>query len=251
LIIIIPGLVAPQLLPKLEKPDMVFPTLVKNLLPTGLVGLVMAGLIAAIMSHISGTINSCTTIATMDFYLPYIKKDATEKQAVRFGKIIGVIIIVLGILWATALFSYSDKPIFVYLLNAYGYVTPGIAAMFLLGIFWKRATNAGALAAGAVTIPLSIIMEQTVRYLPDYISVYVKPFMNRTGIVFWVCILAGIVVSLMTKPKSEDQLKGLIWNIQSLSMPNNLRAKMRGLRSPFLWWAVVTAAVIFMYVRFR
>ena len=71
LIIIVPGLLAPSLFPNLSSPDFAFPTLVKNLLPAGLMGLVMAGLIAAVMSHISGAINSCTTIATVDFYLPY------------------------------------------------------------------------------------------------------------------------------------------------------------------------------------
>ena len=79
----------PQAVPQPRKPDFAFPTLVENLLPPGLVGLVMAGLIAAVMSHISGAVNSCTTIATVDFYLPYISKNATEAQAVRFGKIVG------------------------------------------------------------------------------------------------------------------------------------------------------------------
>ena len=69
LVYLLPGLVAPLIFPGLKKGDLVFPTLVQNLLPPGLVGLVMAGLIAAIMSHISGAVNSCTTIATIDFYL--------------------------------------------------------------------------------------------------------------------------------------------------------------------------------------
>ena len=254
LIIIVPGLVAPVLLRQrgihIESPDMVFPTLVKALLPTGLVGLVMAGLIAAVMSHISGAVNSCTTIATMDFYLPYIKKNATERQAVVFGKIVGAVIVILGIIWARVLLSHSDRPIFIYLLNAYGYVTPGIAAMFLLGIFWKRTTHAGALAAGAVTIPLTVILEKIAPHFPHNIAEYVVPFMNRTGIVFWICILVGIVVSLFTKAKSEEELKGMIWNIQSLSLPDEMREKMRGLRNPAIWWAIVTAAVVFMYVRY-
>lgn len=250
LIIIVPGLMAPKLFPNLEKPDFAFPTLVKHLLPSGLVGLVMAGLIAAVMSHISGAINACTTIATVDFYLPYFKKNATEAQAVRFGKIVGIVIVILGILWARILLGHSDRPIFIYLLNAYGYVTPGIAAMFLLGILWSRATHAGALAAGAVTIPLSILIEQTAGMLPEGISVYITPFANRTGIVFWICIVTGIVVSLMTKPKSKAELEGLIWNKESLCLPPEQRSRNGGLRSPVLWWAIVTALVLFFYIRF-
>lgn len=254
LIIIVPGLVAPRLFQQmgiqLEKPDMAFPTLVRTLLPAGLVGLVMAGLIAAIMSHISGAINSCTTIATVDFYQRYIKKDATDAQAVMFGKLTGAVIVVLGIVWGIVLLQHSDKPIFIYLLSAYGYVTPGIATMFLLGILWKRATHAGALAAGAATIPLSILMEKIAPLLPQAIGVYVSPFMNRTGIVFWLCMLIGVVISLATKPKSDEELVGLIWNKESLTLPKDQKSKMRGLRNPAIWWAIITMAVLFMYARY-
>ena len=250
LIIIVPGLMAPKLFPGLEKPGFAFPTLVENLLPPGLVGLVMAGLIAAVMSHISGAINSCTTIATVDFYLPYFGKNATEAQAVRFGKIVGAVIVVFGIFWATVLLAYAEKPVFIYLLNAYGYVTPGIAAMFLLGIFWKRATQAGALAAGAVTIPLSLLLEQTAGWLPESVAPYVTPFMNRTGIVFWACLAAGVGLSLLTTPKREEEIQGLIWSKESLSLPAAERAQYRGLRSPLLWWVLITAIVLYFYVRY-
>jgi len=251
LIIIIPGLAAPMLFPHLAKPDMAFPTLVEHLLPSGLIGLVMAGLVAAIMSHVSGAINSCTTIATVDFYLPHINRQATDAQAVRFGKIVGGVIVVMGICWGLVLLGHSDKPIFVYLLNAYGYITPGIATMFLLGILWRRATESGVLAAGILSIPLSVIIEKTAPLLPHAAGQYITPFANRTGIVFWVCMLVGAIVSLRTKPKSEEELKGLIWNKESLSLPKEMRSQMRGLRNPAIWWAMVTAAVLFMYVRYH
>jgi SSS family solute:Na+ symporter len=250
LIIVVPGLMAPKLFPNLEKPDFAFPTLVKHLLSPGLVGLVMAGLIAAIMSHISGAINSCTTILTVDFYLPYFRKNATDAQAVRFGKFVGIIVMLLGILWSTVLLRNSEKPIFIYLMDAYGYVTPGIATMFLLGILWKRATHAGALAAGAATIPYTIAVDWIAKRLPEHISPYITPFNNRTGIVFWLCILTCVVVSLVTKPKTEEELKGLIWNRESMRLPPDQRAMNRGIRSPFLWWAIITAIVLAFYVCF-
>ena len=248
-IYIAPGLFAPLLFPDLLKGDYVFPTLVKNILPTGLIGLVMAGLIAAVMSHISGAVNSCTTIATVDFYLPYINKKATEQQAVKFGRIVGVVIVLLGILWANVLLQHSDKPIFLYLLNAYGYFTPGIATMFLLGILWKRTTHAGALAAGLLTIPLSALLEKLAPHLGEA-SPYLMPFFNRTGVVFWSCVLVCVVVSLLTKPKSEEDLKGLIWTRESLSMPKEMASRMRGLRSPTFWWAIIMAITIYAYIRF-
>lgn len=241
LIITIPALVAPRLFPNLEKPDLLFPTLVENLLPAGLVGLVMAGLIAAVMSHLSGAINSCTTILTIDVYLPYFKKNASEAQSVRFGRLSGALIIILGILCTGILVLHSDKPVFLYLLNAYGLFTPGIATMFLLGILWKRTTHAGAVTAGILTIPLSLAIEFV---FPD------MPFFNRTGIVFWTCMAVCAGVSLLTKPKTHAELEGMIWNRASLSLLPAEREQQRGLRNPFIWWAIVTAMVLYFYIRY-
>jgi solute:Na+ symporter, SSS family len=261
LLIIVPGLVAPQLFPNLEKSDLVFPTLVERLLPTGLVGLVMAGLIAAIMSHISGAVNSCTTIATVDFYLPFIRKNASDADAVWFGRCFGVVVLFVSVGCAEMLIHYSgDRPVFLYLFDAYGYFCPGIATMFLLGILWKRTTHAGALAAGLLTVPLTVFLNWLTGglripylpapHLPDVVVKYLSPFMNRTGVVFWICIAACIGVSLMTKPKAESELVGLIWNKESLHMPPQLRATMRGLRRPAIWWAIVTAMVLYFYLRY-
>lgn len=241
LLIIFPALVAAKLFPDLDKPDLLFATLVENLLPSGLVGLVMAGLIAAVMSHLSGAINSCTTILTMDVYLPYIKPNSTEKQSVRFGKITGVIIITLGIVCTALLTQYSHKPIFIYLMNAYGYFTPGIATMFLLGILWKRTTHTGAVVAGLLTIPLSLAIEYG---FPG------MPFFNRTGIVFWSCMVSCVLVSLVTKPKPAADLVGLIWTKDSLSLPLAERAQQRGWRNPFIWWAIVTVMVLYFYIKY-
>jgi len=240
-LIIFPALVAPKLFPDLEKPDLLFAMLVEHLLPTGLVGLVMAGLIAAVMSHLSGAINSCTTILTMDIYLPYIRPKATEKDSVRFGRLSGMAVIILGIVCTGLLALYSEKPIFIYLMNAYGYFTPGIATMFLLGILWKRTSHAGAIAAGLLTVPLSLAIEFA---FPE------MPFFNRTGIVFWSCLVVCALVSLMTKPKAEAELTGLIWNKKSLSLRPEERAQQRGLRNPFIWWALITVIVLFFYIKF-
>jgi SSS family solute:Na+ symporter len=241
LIITLPAMMAAKLIPGLDKPDMIFPTLVTRLLPVGLIGLVMAGLIAAVMSHLSGAINSSTTILTMDVYTAYFKKNATEREAVRFGKMAGVVIIVMGIICSSLLLNHSDKPIFLYLLSAYGFFTPGIATMFLMGIFWKRTTNAGAFAAGIITIPLSLVMEFC---LPE------MPFQNRTGIVFWICMVLCLVVSLFTKPRPVAEIDKLIWNKESLSPLPAEREHQRGLRNPFIWWAIVTAVVLSFYIRY-
>jgi SSS family solute:Na+ symporter len=258
LVIVMPGLVAPRLYPHLERPDLVFPTLVQGLLAPGIAGLVMAALIAAVMSHVSGAVNSCTTIATIDLYLPFINPRAGETQAVRFGRMTGVVVVLVGILWATMLIGRGDRPVFLYLLGAYGYFTPGITTMFLLGILWKRTTHAGALAAGLLTIPLSVGLQFAMppameRWFPHAWAAagrYLTPQFNRAGIVFWTCMAVGAIVSLLTSPKPDAELTGLIWNRDSLALPTQERASHRGLRNPLIWWAIVTALVLFFYVRY-
>ncbi|MVZ64680.1 sodium/solute symporter [Sphingobacterium sp. DK4209] len=241
LLIVFPALVAVKLFPDLDKPDLLFSLLVENLLPTGLVGLVMAGLIAAVMSHLSGAINSCTTILTIDIYIPFMNKNATERESVNFGKISGVVIVVLGIICSGLIALYSEKPIFIYLMSAYGYFTPGIATMFLLGILWKGTTHTAAVFAGLLTIPLSVALEFAYPELS---------FFNRTGIVFWVCMVSSVLVSLVTKKKEEKELVGLIWNRSSLRLSDEDRYLQRGFRNPTLWWGIITVIVLFFYIKF-
>jgi solute:Na+ symporter, SSS family len=239
LIIIVPGILGARLFPHLAKPDMIFPTLVANVLPHGLVGLVLAGLVAAVMSHLAGAVNSTTTILTLDFFMLW-RREADDAQAVRFGRWAGALVLVVGIGGALLLMRHSQKPIFLYLLNAYGYFTPGIAVMFLGGILWRRTTSAGALSAGLLTIPLTLLLEF---FVPT------MPFFNRTGIVFWTCAVICIVVSLLTKPPAPEALAGLIWTPASMRLP---AAERRGwLRSPALWWALLTGLVLYFYVRYR
>jgi len=244
----------------LAKPDMVFPTLVQQLLPAGLAGLVMAGLIAAIMSHLSGAVNACMTIATVDFYLPYINKKATDRQAVRFGRVTGAVVFTVSMIWAILMMGKQDTPVFLYLLNVYGVFTPGIATMFLLGIFWKRTTQWGALAAGLLTVPLTLFLDWmtggfklpylTAPQLPDVVVRYLSPFFNRTGVAFWLCMIVCVVVSLLTKPRPEEELKGLIWNRASLRLPIEMRDRARGLRNPLFWWLIIFGFTVFLYIRF-
>jgi SSS family solute:Na+ symporter len=160
---------------------------------------------------------------------------------VRFGKIIGVVIVVTAV-GSAKLMIQSQRPIFLSLLSVYGYFAPGITTIFLLGILWKRTTRAGALAAGILTIPLSFLLD----FLwPN------MPFMNRTGIVFWICMTTAVGVSLLTEPETEERLKGLIWNKESLVLPEEQRAQMRGWRNPMLWAVIANVLLILLYIRYH
>jgi SSS family solute:Na+ symporter len=129
-----------------------------------------------------------------------------------------------------------------------------------LGIFWKRTTQWGAVAAGLLTIPLTLFLDWltgglkvpgcVAPHLPELVIKYLKPFLNRTGVAFWTCMLVCVIVSLLTKPAPEEKLKGLIWNAQSLRLPAEMRGRARGLRSPLFWWLIIFAITVFLYIRF-
>ncbi|MEO0332687.1 MAG: sodium/solute symporter, partial [Bacteroidota bacterium] len=121
-------------------PDFTYPTLLFDLLPTGLLGLVVAGLLAAMMSSISATFNSASTLITMDF-VAKLNPNLSSKQLVRTGQISTLILVILASLVAPFIGQYGD--LFRYLQDVLGYIAPPIVSAFLLGLFWKRANSNG------------------------------------------------------------------------------------------------------------
>ena len=135
-ILVLPGIIAYQLSNGQVTGDKAYPWLVTNLLPTGLRGLVVAGLLAALMSSLSAMFNSTSTLVTIDIYKK-IKPDADEKSVVRFGRLTTGLMVVLGLLWIPFIGLLSDDRMYVYLQSVQAYISPPIAAIFLLGLFWK------------------------------------------------------------------------------------------------------------------
>ena len=186
LIVVVPGIAAVALAPGLARPDQAYPTMMA-LLPTGALGLVFAALVAAIMASLASKINSIATIFTLDFY-SRLRGRHEQTHLVRVGRVAAVAAVVIGVLAAKPLLGSFDQA-FQYIQDFTGYFTPGICVIFLLGLFWPRANEAGALAAAIGSVALSI----AIRFgLPS------MPFMNRVGLVFVASLLIAVVVSLAT-----------------------------------------------------
>ena len=183
-IVVLPGIAAVVLAPDLAKPDQAYPTMMK-LLPTGILGLVFAALIAAIIASTASKINSIATIFTLDLYNQG-KTKHEEKHLVFVGRIAACVSIVLAILTARPLLG-SFEQAFQYIQEYTGFFTPGICVIFLLGLFWKKASEAGALAAAIGSFVLSFLFWM---YWPSL------PFMDRVGLVFLLSLGIAIVVSL-------------------------------------------------------
>ncbi|HEX3074030.1 MAG TPA: sodium/solute symporter, partial [Ignavibacteriales bacterium] len=229
-IFMIPGLIAAALAASgklsLASPDQAFPTLVKNLLPAGLRGLIIGGLLAALMSSLAAVFNSCSTLFTMDVYRR-IKPDTPEKDLVKVGRIATAIVVILGILWIP-LMKYISGTLYQYLQSVQSYIAPPIAAVFLLGVFYKRINAKGALAVlvGGFVIGIARIFLEIYK---SSLSGFLYEFANLNFLYFCILLFVFsitmlITVSLFTGKPSEKQLDGLTFSTISVKDKAESRA---------------------------
>ncbi len=194
-IIVIPGIAAFLLAPDLAKPDQAYPEMMK-LAPAGIRGLIFAALVAAIVSSLGSMMNSISTIFTMDLVRPLFMQNASQKTLVTIGRMISFTALVIALFLAQPLLGNSPQ-VFQNIQNWTGLFTPGIVAIFVLGMFWKRTTELGGLAAVLGSVSLSLFWS---RIAPD------MPFMDRVGVVFLLALVLGVVISLFTPKPAEDKV---------------------------------------------
>jgi len=192
-LVVLPGIAALMLAPNLSAPDQAYPEMMK-LLPTGIKGIVFAALIAAIVSSLASMTNSISTIFTMDLYVPMQGVDKNDKKLVTVGRFISLLSLIIAMVVAKPLLGNFDQA-FQFIQEFTGFFTPGIVVIFLMGMFWKRATPMGALTAAIGSALLSLALKLL---LPEL------PFMDRVGVVFVACVVIGVVISLIGKPPVHE-----------------------------------------------
>jgi solute:Na+ symporter, SSS family len=207
-VIIIPGVMAKNFFPNLEKPDMVYPSLVIKMLPSGLVGLLLAALIAALTSTLSGLLNSVATLFTMDFYT-HIKKGVSAKKTVRIGRIVSTIALIIAVWWAPQIGTRFNS-LLKYYQEMLSMMAPPIVAAFILGVFWKRANSKGnfaGLMTGAALGLCNLIVKSTTGT-----SVFGEMhFLLTVPIYLAFSMAVMIVVSLLTEKPDIEKIKPYIW----------------------------------------
>ena len=180
------------------KPDHAYPTLM-NLLPVGLKGVAFAALTAAVVASLAGKANSISTIFSLDIYKKYINKEANEKTIVEKGRWAVIISIVIASLVAPSLKTLDQA--YQFIQEYVGFISPGVLAIFLLGIFWKKTSSAAAMAGALLTIPVSTLLKflpsLTSGRFPDY------PFLDRMSITFGFIIIVMVIISLVNPQKTE------------------------------------------------
>lgn len=229
-------------------PDTAFPELVKLVIPlgTGIVGLISAGLIGAILSSIDSMMNSAATIVTIDIYKRYVNPQATEKQLILAGRLSIVVFMTLAALMAIyVLDPNSDENFFLQIADYQGYLTPGLLVAFLLGMFWRRGTGTGAFVAilagvlfswgvefgydsfAASNLHLEDIPPEQLGLWDGTTAAVVDTlgkelnFFHRAAIVMVLCAVVHVVVSLLEKPDPEKSR--LVWTDLGGHAPNDMR----------------------------
>lgn len=207
-IMVIPGAIALLLFPDIPNGDAVFPFLVTNVLPVGLIGLVMAGLISAILSSVDSALNSSSTLVVIDFIKPN-KPDLTERDIARYGRITTIILMIVAASWAPQIANFSG--LWDYLQQMFSIVVPPIAIIFLVGVFYKRGNGHGAfwtlMGGTAFGILLFVLGEN---------GMWDLHYTMNVGLIMAISAIIFVGVSLATPPPSETQIamytyrKGLI-----------------------------------------
>ncbi len=244
---VIPGVIAYALSQRgmlaLDQPDQALPTMIGVLLPAGLKGLVVAGLLAALMSSLSSVFNSCSTLITWDIYRK-LHPTASERQLVRVGRLATTVLVGFGLAWIPMM-QFISGQLYVYLQSVQGYISPPIAAVFLLGIASKRMNAKGAIAAllsGFVLGMGRLVAEISKDSLSGLLYTYADVnFLHFAIFLFVVCSMILVVVSLLTPQAPDEQLAGLTF---ATAEEADVSSSDAGWRRKDLWLSVLLALCV-------
>ncbi len=247
---LIPGMIAfalkQQGLMDFSSNDAAFSTLVKELLPKGFTGIVVGGILAALMSSLASLFNSSSMLFTVDFYKK-IKPEASEKHLVMVGRLATVVIVILGILWIPVMKGIG-KVLYEYLQDVQSLLAPGIAAVFLLGIISKRTTPAAGFIGLVVGFTLGMLRLGLNIYYGDVVSdgfiyqLIVEPnWLHYEIFLFFLVIAVMILVSFFTEAADPAKIQGLYYG--------SATAEQRAItRASWSKWDVINSAIIIVFI---
>ncbi|MBN8706267.1 MAG: sodium:solute symporter [Bacteroidetes bacterium] len=218
-ILVLPGLIAKALNPAI-KGDEAYPWLVQEILPTGVRGIVMASLLAALMSSLASCFNSASTLFTIDYYKK-IRPDASESKLIMVGRLSTVALVIIGILWVP-LIPYISSQVWIYLQSVQAYISPPIAAVFLMGIFWPRMNANGAIAGLFTGLVIGFtrlfgelyVKSQGADWGPMHWFIDMN-FLHFATFLFVISLIIQAVVSLATAAPDPQVVALLTWKGRS------------------------------------
>ena len=248
LFFVLPGLAAIKLFPELERPDQAYLALVTTYVPTGLKGLILAGLAAALMSTLSTVVNATSSLLTLDLY-KQVKRDATEEQQLRFGRWSSVAVFVVGVLVALVFAANPDTPLFIKMQDVFFYLAPPFAVIFSLGILWRRANGTAAITTIVTgflfTLVLDVWLFPGIALLAPY-----NTYLHRALLAWVFCMTVMIVTSLLTAPPPREKTEGIIWTPRYAALPAAEAQRYSGWKDFRLWWVIFVGIVLCIYTYF-
>ncbi|MBN1292768.1 MAG: sodium/solute symporter [Candidatus Latescibacteria bacterium] len=256
LIIVVPGMIMFARFPETlllpwdqvrPEADKAYVNMVQMLVPIGLRGLILASLFGAIQSTVNSVLNSTATIITLDIYRRIFRPAASDRHLVKVGIGISVTVLIIAIGLA-GMIGKLGASLFVYIQTLYAFFAPPFAAIFLLGIFWRRINSTGATAAVLLGFTLYIAMKLYVFLIPSH-PVWIEPYGIQGAVTWSFCMIICIVFSLATKPPPEDRVTDLlVFNWEKLNIFSDLGTKWYN--SVVLWWGLFALLVIMLIVTF-
>jgi SSS family solute:Na+ symporter len=243
--------------PAIAESGKAFPMMVKNVLPTGIRGIVVAGLLSALMSSLAGVFNACSTLFTMDLYSKY-RPAASESQLVKVGRTATVVMVLIGLAWIPVI--KGSRGLYDYLQSVQGYLAPPIFVVFFLGIFWKRLNAKGCLAALIIGFALGMFrlaVDTPMKVYHDFAytegsffwvvnKIYFQYF---SLLIFLISSAAMILVSYLTSAPDYDRISGLTYGTVTEEQRNQTRGSWSAL-DVFASFALL-AAIVTAYLYFR
>jgi SSS family solute:Na+ symporter len=258
LFFVVPGIAAIKLFPHLERPDQAYLELVKTLVPTGLKGLVLAGLAAALMSTVSTVLNSTSTLLTIDLYKKVLRPQASDREQVLFGMLTGIVVLVISI-FVAFLYIEQRQTLFQIVQRIFFYIAPPFAVVFLLGLIWRRANASAAvttiisgfsfllLLQNGISIPVLRINIRPLWESIAWLTPYRLPYYHSALLTWLFSLAVMIVVSLFTAPPPKEQVDRVIWNRSYLSLPPDLARVYSGWKDFRIWWLLFIFAILSIY----
>ena len=250
-----PGFIAYSIFPNLENPDQAYTKIVNHLvgpLGYGIRGLVFAGLCGAIMSTIAALINSTSTILTLDFYQRIFNKRASQQQLIRFGRVSAGVAIVVAALWTPVVASWGS--LFTYFQEFYTFMAVPTVTVFIAGLFWKRSNNFAAFMTLLLGIPIFFFPYILHQWVEPYAEAHQWSFnlntYNLAGILYIPVVLFHIIMAYLSPAPEKEMVDRLSWNIKMIRLPEKEKGIYPWYKSLILWWAVVTAMFVGIYIVF-
>ena len=192
-------------LPSVREADKAYPWLLQ-FLPTGMKGIAFAALAAAIVSSLASMLNSTSTIFTMDIYKQYINKNASDKATVNVGRISAAVALIIGSVMAPLLGGIDQA--FQFIQEYTGIVSPGILAVFMLGLFWKKTTNKGAIVGALASVPIAMYFKVAPKGWSTSGMFLDLPWMDQMGYTTVITMIIIAIYSYM-QHKGKDDEKGI------------------------------------------